>query len=217
MDSPVIRKAEDNQLGHTDGDGDGHRDARGVHPSFRSVPTSVSAYNPAEFANLRVSDDVRGVLAHIGAYTPADRVLAATVRHGIPEMQPAVHPPDDFIKPPRPDGATETLGLRILDEPAPLQSDPVLLDLQMRAASRRSVSNDSIAVRTSTARGAQLSREINAWIAAMNDLHRSKPSVSVAYARTMPDLDSLMQEWDAPFDELLGQVRWHSLLHDLND
>ena len=39
------------------------------------------------------------------------------------------------------------------------------------------------------------------------DLHRSKPAPSVTYARPMPDLERLMQEWAPPFDELLGRVR----------
>ena len=148
------------------------------------------------------------MLAFIAGYAPAaeNAVLAAPLRPFVPDLQPAVHAPDDFIKvrgaghgspranawlyvggtsecvvrplaasllptsslqPPRPDGADETLGLRIIDEPAPVQSDPALLELQLRAATRRTVASDAVAVR-SLARAESQPREVNAWIAAIN-------------------------------------------------
>ena len=44
---------------------------------------------------------------------------------------------DAFIKVPRPDDKRDALGLKALDEPAASQSDPTVLDLQLRAVSMR--------------------------------------------------------------------------------
>lgn len=45
----------------------------------------------------------------------------------IPDYIAAVGDVDEFLKPPRPDGQKETLGLHVLDEPAAKQSDPAIL------------------------------------------------------------------------------------------
>ena len=42
---------------------------------------------------------------------------------------------DPFLKIPRPDGQPDKLGLTMLDEPAAVQTDPTVLDLQLRAIS----------------------------------------------------------------------------------
>ena len=47
---------------------------------------------------------------------------------------------DAFIKVIRPDGKNEALGLAVLDEPAAKQSDPSVLELQLRAISKQSTS-----------------------------------------------------------------------------
>lgn len=38
------------------------------------------------------------------------------------------------------------------------------------------------------------------------ELHRQKPAPTVHYQRNMPDIEPLMQEWPAEFEELLNQV-----------
>ena len=45
---------------------------------------------------------------------------------------------DPFVKVPRPDGKADNLGLDNLDEPAAVQSDPNVLQLQLRAVSKSS-------------------------------------------------------------------------------
>ena len=49
-------------------------------------------------------------------------------------------------------------------------------------------------------------KEIDNWISSINDLHRQKPPQNVHYTKTMPDIESLMQEWPAEFEEMLKQV-----------
>ena len=41
------------------------------------------------------------------------------------------------MKIPKPDGQADDLGLRYLDEPSAVQSDPTVLELQLRAKSKK--------------------------------------------------------------------------------
>lgn len=50
-------------------------------------------------------------------------------------------------------------------------------------------------------------RVVDSWVESISALHRSKPPASVHYARPMPDIDSLMQEWPAELEELLGRLQ----------
>ena len=50
-------------------------------------------------------------------------------------------------------------------------------------------------------------RQVDSWVESISALHRSKPAASVQYSRPMPTVDSLMQEWPAEVEELLGRVR----------
>lgn len=45
---------------------------------------------------------------------------------------------DAFLKVGRPDGATDGLGLHVLDEPCATQSEPAVLCLQLRASTKQS-------------------------------------------------------------------------------
>lgn len=50
-------------------------------------------------------------------------------------------------------------------------------------------------------------RLVDGWVESISALHRSKPPASVQYSRAMPDIDSLMQEWPAELEELLGRLQ----------
>jgi intraflagellar transport protein 46 len=71
-------------------------------------------------------------------YRPQLIEIEAKLKPFIPEMIPAVGDIDAFIKVDRPDGAVETLGLNILDEPSLQQSDPSVLDLRLRSVYKQS-------------------------------------------------------------------------------
>ena len=49
-------------------------------------------------------------------------------------------------------------------------------------------------------------KEIDSWISSITDLHREKPPQTVHYTKTMPDIESLMQEWPPEFEEMLKSV-----------
>ena len=57
----------------------------------------------------------------------------------IPEYVPAIGDIDAFLKVPRPDGKEDSLGLTVLDEPSAKQSDPHVLNLQMRYTSKQPI------------------------------------------------------------------------------
>jgi len=189
----------------TSGGGGGGGGRTDLSPGLTGVPPAGVAYNPAEFSTLKVNDEMRELFSYIGRYTPHAMDLETRLRPFIPEYIPAISEADPFLKPPRPDGLPETLGLRVLDEPSANQSDPTVLDLQLRSLSKKSGLLDPISVR-SLENADKNPKEITKWIQNIADLHRSKPPPSVHYAKTMPDIELLMQEWPSAIEDLLNGV-----------
>lgn len=162
------------------------------------------AYDPADFEHLEVSSEMKELFQFITRYTPQNIDLDTKLRPFIPEFIPAVGDIDAFIKVPRPDGVADKLGLVALDEPCAKQSDPTVLDLQLRAISKETTYK-SVAVKT-LENADKRPKEIDAWINSISNLHRSKPPPTVHYSRNMPDIETLMQEWPPDFEETLNQV-----------
>ncbi len=126
-------------------------------------------------------------------YTPQTIDLETKFKPFIPEYIPAVGDIDAFIKVPRPDAQQESLGLSVLDEPSARQSDPSVLELQLRAISKQS-SGRQAQVRAVEG-GERQAKVVEKWVKDISDLHRSKPPPTVHYSKPMPDIDQLMQEW----------------------
>lgn len=93
------------------------------------------------------------------------------------------------------------MGLKFLDEPAASQSDPTVLELQLRAMSKK-VQYGDVAVR-SIEDATKNTAAIDRWIQSISDLHRTKPPPQVHYRRNMPDLDRLMEVWPEEFEKAL--------------
>ena len=89
------------------------------------------------------------------------------------------------------EGPHDTLGLTVLDEPCAKQSDPSVLDLQLRAVTKHSAGTSARSKKVTG--GEEATRDIEKWIKDISDLHRSKPPPSVNYRHPMPDIDKLMQ------------------------
>lgn len=162
------------------------------------------AYDPADFEHLAVSSDLKELFQYITRYTPQTIELDHKLRPFIPEFIPAVGDIDAFIKVPRPDGQVDKLGLQVLDEPCAKQSDPTVLDLQLRAISKETTYK-AMTVK-SLENADKRPKEIDSWITSIGNLHRSKPPPTVHYSRNMPDIEGLMQEWHPEFEECLNQV-----------
>ena len=88
-----------------------------------------NAYNPAEYANLQVSQEIKELFQYIQRYKPHQIDLETKVRPFIPDYIAAVGEVDAFLKVPRPDNSEEVLGILVLDEPKLNQSDPALLEI----------------------------------------------------------------------------------------
>jgi intraflagellar transport protein 46 len=92
----------------------------------------------------------------------------------------------------------------VLDEPAASQSDSTVLELQLRAISKKA--SGEVAVR-SIDNAASNPREIQRWITSISELHRSKPPPQVHYKKSMPDVEALMDVWPEEFEDALSRSR----------
>ena len=91
-------------------------------------------YDPREFEHLNVDPEVLGIFSYIQKYKPQTIILDYKLKPFIPDFIPAVGDIDAFIKVSPSSDTKEKLGLVVLDEPAACQSDPSVLDLQLRQA-----------------------------------------------------------------------------------
>lgn len=159
------------------------------------------AYDPADYENLPVGSEIQDLFGYITKYIPQTIDLEYKLKPFIPDYIPAVGDIDAFLKVSRPDGEKDSLGLTILDEPCAKQSDPTVLDLQLRAITKQGTPKGVVV--KSIDDPAKIPRAIGNWIGSISELHRSKPPASVHYSKNMPDVELLMQEWPPEFEELL--------------
>jgi intraflagellar transport protein 46 len=170
-----------------------------------AAPPPEGMYDPSEFDHLSVSAEIKELFSHILRYTPQAIELETRFKPFIPEFIPAVGDIDAFIKVSRPDTKDEMVGLSVLDEPAARQSDPSVLDLQLRAISKHSTQKQAM-VKKIDNNSDKSAKAIEQWIKDISDLHRSKPPPSVHYTKSMPDIDYLMQEWPSHVEEMLKET-----------
>eukprot|EP00741_Cyanophora_paradoxa_P016357 tig00020912_g15793.t1 len=166
---------------------------------------AAGGYNAAEYASLQVSAEIKDLFQYIGRYKPHSIDLETRLKPFIPDYIPAVGDIDAFIKVPRPDGKTDGLGLSVLDEPAAAQSDPTVVDLQLRAVSKQS--NIQPMVVRSIDNAEKNPKAVNNWITSISDLHKSKPAPTVNYSKAMPDIEQLMQVFPDEFERLLQTTK----------
>eukprot|EP00607_Mallomonas_marina_P009859 CAMPEP_0182419634 /NCGR_PEP_ID=MMETSP1167-20130531/4041_1 /TAXON_ID=2988 /ORGANISM="Mallomonas Sp, Strain CCMP3275" /LENGTH=460 /DNA_ID=CAMNT_0024594651 /DNA_START=128 /DNA_END=1510 /DNA_ORIENTATION=+ len=172
------------------------------------------AYNAKDYAQLAVSSEIKDLFQYIERFKPHEVELETTLKCFIPDYIPAIGEMDAFIKVPRPDGKDDELGLKILDEPAAQQSDPTVLELQLRASSKKQQYGD-VAVKSidTSEKG---TTAIEKWITSISDLHRSKPPPQVHYRNNMPDIDTLMDVWPEEFEAVLDKIKLPSPDLDLS-
>ena len=87
-------------------------------------------YNPADFAGLQVSNEVKDLFDYIARFKPQKIDLETKMKPFIPDYVPAVGEVDAFLKMPKPDGEKEDLGITQLDEPALNCEDKTVLELK---------------------------------------------------------------------------------------
>lgn len=96
------------------------------------------------------------------------------------------------------------LGLIILDEPSAKQSDPVVLEMQIRSKSKHGHAKSVIVKSIQDVR--KDPKAIDNWCKSIADIRKTQPPPTVHYSRNMPNMDQLMQEWPPEFEELLKEV-----------
>ena len=187
---------EDESSSEEEDDEDGDNDEAGE--SYENIE---GAYNARDYQHLNVSLEVKDLFQYIERYKPHEVELDTHLKCFIPEYIPAIGEIDGFIKVPRPDGEDDGLGLKILDEPATIQSDPTVLELQLRATSKKQQYGDVVVRSIESAEKNPVA--IEKWIQNITDLHRSKPPPQVHYKKNMPDAEVLMDQWPEAFEEAL--------------
>ena len=161
-------------------------------------------YDPEEFSDLPVGEDIRDLFDYILRYVPQKLELDTKMKPFIPEFIPAVGDIDAFIKVESENPLQ--LGLTVLDEPTAKQSDPNIMELQLRSLSKRSSGRMSKVKKVVNIGQVQDNKVVAKWIKDIDDLHRSKPPPTVQYSKQMPDIDLLMAEWPQELDTLLAST-----------
>mmetsp|Transcript_12987 Transcript_12987/g.45673 ORF Transcript_12987/g.45673 Transcript_12987/m.45673 type:complete len:374 (-) Transcript_12987:148-1269(-) len=195
-------RQEQMQVGSASGEDDDdeeHSDTTSEDDDEQEQDGKMQGYNPMDYANLQVSDEIRELFQYIGRYKPQTIELETKLKPFIPEYIPAIGEIDPFLKIPRPDGKKDTLGLTVLDEPAAQQTDPTVLDLQLRAISTQASLQPTTVPYIENA--AQHPQKITNWIQSISELHRSNPPPNVHYTKPMPDVETLMQMWSPEVEE----------------
>eukprot|EP01137_Pigoraptor_chileana_P032399 Opistho-2@21702 len=196
---------EHSQRSHaTDEEGHGEDDdGEGEEGESKSQPVE-RGYDPEEYKHLPVSSEIKELFQYITRYMPITLDLDHRLRPFIPDYIPAVGDIDAFVKVQRPDDKPSSLGLTVVDEPCAAQSDPTVLDLQLRTLLKQA-SAQPMSVR-SLEHAEKNPKQIDGWIKSIAELHRQKPAATVNYSKRMPDVDQLMQEWPPEFEDMLKSL-----------
>lgn len=189
-------ESDDNDNNLEDEDDDDDVQASAAAPS--------RGYDPKEFEQIPAPPEIKELFQYITKYSPQIVELDYKLAPFIPDFIPAVGDIDAFIKVARPDDVPSDLGLRVLDEPCTKQSDPAVLHLQLRAATKQTSAKRLIVKKIENAN--KNHKAIDRWIKDITDLHKSKHSSAFSYSNPMPDIDTLMQEWPDEVEEQLASV-----------
>lgn len=122
----------------------------------------------------------------------------------VPEYIPSVGEVDAFLKMPRPDTGKEDLGISMLDEPALNQSDKTVIEL--RYIQIHNVIRGTPMTIEAIENADKKPKEIGRWVNSVSDLHKTRPPPTVNYSKQMPEIESLMQEWPAEFEQALKDI-----------
>ncbi|GIQ82241.1 intraflagellar transport complex B protein 46 [Kipferlia bialata] len=103
----------------------------------------------------------------------------------------------------QPDGVEDPLGLSVIDEPALEQSQPTVLELRLRDLLRAPVDASVFGMGLEVRSVRQDARDIDSWIAQLDQLHTTQPPAEISYSCPLPEMDTLLAQWDPSFEALL--------------
>eukprot|EP00833_Pecoramyces_ruminatium_P000544 jgi/Orpsp1_1/1174576/evm.model.c7180000050628.1 len=162
-----------------------------------------------------ITDEMKELFIYINTYQPEEFTLIPQLKCFIPDYIPAVGDIDPIIKIPKPNQEEKTteceLGTEVLDEPAAKQTDPALLDLELRASLLSSSTDEnnknvySINLNfNDSEEGREGMKELTKWVENAQNLYSLKPSDRVIYSKRMADIEDLMAEWPPEIDEFFS-------------
>lgn len=163
-------------------------------------------YNPADYANLQVSHEIKELFEYIARYKPQKVELETKLKPFIPDFVPAVGEVDACLKMNKPDGSKEDLGILQLDEPALNCEDKTVLELKY-VQSKNVVRATPVSV-DSIESAEKKPKEVSRWINSVQDLHKSRPAPTVSYTKQMPDFDQLMAELPPELEQALQKIQF---------
>jgi intraflagellar transport protein 46 len=170
-------------------------------PISTTKSSGIKRLKPEDVASLRVSNNVRDLFEYIERYNAQDIELDTKMKAFIPDYLPALGHIDNFVKVPRPDGQVDGLGVSRLDESAGVKTDATVLELQLRAVLKQQQRGEA-AVR-SIDHAHKNPGEVQKWIEAVAQVHRTKALPQVSYHKSMPDIEQLMQVWPEEVEHAL--------------
>ena len=172
-------------------------------PLAESAPTP-GAYNPADYADLNVDDEVRELFEYIGRFKPQSIELDSVFRPFVPDYIPAVGEVDAALKMPQPTGEDETLGIMDLDEPCLNPTDDKVLEMKYLQKIKTVSIESKKAMTVKTVDNAEKNhKEVTTWIKNVSELHKGRPAPTVNFTKTMPDYDVLMEQWPEGMERTL--------------
>eukprot|EP00434_Breviolum_minutum_P018577 symbB.v1.2.016386.t1/scaffold1246.1/size129174/3 len=194
-------KRGEESSGESSSEGSTSESSDGEEGGKKSSGLPAGAYNPDDFKNMKVSNEIEELFNCITRYKPHSIELDTVLKPFIPELIPSIGEVDAFLKMPRPDDEASGLGTTRLDEPTLNPSDPSILDLQLRSLSKN---QDLQPMEVRSIENAEKNpKEIDNWVKRIDNLNRTKPAPTVQYQRRMPDIEQLMQVWPGEFEEFL--------------
>ena len=198
---------------HYDGDNAGYDDTASesdlryqdtVRREYSYDNAQDDASSPSkDGANSELS--MEDLFQYIGRYKPQSATLETKIKPFIPDYFPAVGDVDEFLKVPRPDGKPDDLGLKTLDEPAITQSEPAILNLQLRANSKQAFAKPVQVGYLDDA--ANQVDKIDSWVANIREIQKNRGSSTFNYSKSMPDIESLMKEWPPEVEEVIQTMK----------
>lgn len=172
--------------------------------NFGEGEEAFDGYNPQDYMNLNVAQDVKQLFLLITAYVPQVTEIETILKPFIPEYIPTVGEVDAYLKIPRPDGQPESLGLYQIDEPALNQSKKSEMDYIIKEFYL--ANNSEIEKIHSVENAHKNPKEIVSWIQTVDSHQAKKSAPTVVYSQKMPDIDFLLEPWGTEFERFLGEI-----------
>ena len=128
-----------------------------------------SGYEPTDYENLDISEDIGEMFVNIQKYVPKDIELETRWKIFVPEYIPSCGDLHAFLKVECDDVNDKDLGLRVLDEPSTHQSDPTIVELHQTSLCKQNREKSATSVKKTKA-DENFEKKIDKWIDNLADI-----------------------------------------------